>query len=270
MSASYETLTYEIGGPEDAVCSITLNRPDQRNAINRQMAEELIDAFTSVRDEEAVKVVVLAGAGKSFCVGGDLTVLPTLDHGSAYDWMARTGYECTRAIAENEKIVLAKIHGHCIAGGLELALACDLQYAAETKFGVTEITMGVLPGWGGTARLARDMPISRAKELLLTGRRDYGAAELFELGLLTRVCAEDQLDSTVDTVVAQIAGNSADALRMAKSVANRAAEGLPLEAAYTIERNAIAWLFHSELARNLRALALSAMQAESKAASEER
>jgi enoyl-CoA hydratase/carnithine racemase len=271
MSAGYETLTYEIGGPGEAVCSITLNRPDQRNAINRQMAEELIDAFTRVRDEEAVKVVVLAGAGKSFCVGGDLTVLPTLDHGGMYDWMARTGYECTRAIAENEKIVVAKIHGHCIAGGLELALACDLQYAEQqTKFGVTEITMGILPGWGGTVRLARNMPISRAKELLLTGRRDYRAAELFELGLLTRVCAEDQLDSTVDSVVEQIAGNAADALRMAKSVANRAAEGLPSEAAYTIERNAIAWLYHSEFAGNLRTLALSAMQANSEASSEER
>lgn len=270
MSADYETLKYEIGGPGDAVCSITLNRPDQRNAIDRQMAEELIDAFTRVRDEDAVKVVVLEGAGKSFCVGGDLTVLPTLDHGGMYDWMARTGYECTRAISENEKIVIAKIHGHCIAGGLELALACDLQYAAEqTKFGVTEIVMGILPGWGGTVRLARNMPIARAKEMLLTGRRDYLAAELFEFGLLTRVCADGELDSTVDAVAQQIAGNSADALRMGKSVMNRAAEGLPLDAAYTIERNAIAWLFHSEFAQNLRTAALSMFEANSEAAGKE-
>src|ERR1019366_497580 len=103
-------------------------------------------------------VVVLSGAGQSFCVGGDLSVLPTLDHASVYEWMARAGYECTRVIAENEKIVIAKITGHCIAGGLELALACDLMYAAETAtFGMTEITMGVLPGWGGTVRLARTM-----------------------------------------------------------------------------------------------------------------
>ena len=261
VTADYETLTYEIGGAGGAVCSITLNRPDQRNAINRQLAEELTDAFMRVRDEKAVKVVVLSGAGKSFCVGGDFTVLSTLDHETVYDWMARSGYECTRAIAENEKIVVAKVHGHCIAGGLELALACDLVYATEdTKFGVTEITMGVLPGWGGTVRLARAMPLCRAKEMLLTGRKDYRAAELFELGLLTRVCAEGELDATVEAVVQQIVGNSADALRMAKSVMNSAAEGLPWDAAYTIERNAVGWLFHSEHAEQLRNFALSVVQ----------
>lgn len=261
MSADYETLLYDMGEPDAGICTITLNRPEQRNAIDRRMAEELVDAFTKVRHETTVKVVVLAGAGRSFCVGGDLTVLPTLDHNSVYDWMAHWGYECTKAIAENDKVVIAKIHGHCIAGGLELALACDLAYAADdTKFGVTEITMGVLPGWGGTVRLARAMPLCRAKELLLGGRKDYRAAELFELGLLTRVCPNEGLDDLVGTVARQIAVNSADALRMGKSVMNRAAEGLSWDAAYTLERNAVGWLFHGDHASSLRTFALDAMQ----------
>jgi enoyl-CoA hydratase/carnithine racemase len=263
MSEEYETLLYEIGGSEGAVCSITLNRPGQRNAINRQLAEDLMAAFKRVRDEGSVKVVVLSGAGQSFCVGGDLAVLPTLDHASVYEWMARAGYECTRAIAENEKIVIAKITGHCIAGGLELALACDLMYAAETAtFGMTEITMGVLPGWGGTVRLARTMPIHRAKELLLTGRKDYTSAQLYEMGLLTGVRADDELDLAVGQVAEQIAAHSGDALRLGKCVMNRAFEGLPWDAAYAIERNAVGWLFHSQYAENLRAFALSAMTAQ--------
>lgn len=260
MSGEYQALLYELGGPENSVCAITLNRPEQRNAINRRMAEELIAAFTRVRDEDSVKVVVLTGAGKSFCAGGDLSVLPTFNHNSVYDWMARTGYECSRAIAENEKIVIAKVKGHCIAGGLELVLACDLIYASErTKFGVTEITLGILPGWGGTARLARSLPIHRAKEILLTGRKDYPAREIYEMGLLTRVYPDEELDAKVDAIVNEMATRSADALRMGKSVLNRSFEGLPWDAALTLERNAIAWLFHSEYAENLRKFALAAL-----------
>ena len=85
--------------------------------------------------DPAARVVVLTGAGKSFCAGGDLSVLPTFDHYTVVDWMGRTGQDIVRAITENEKVVVAKVKGHCIAGGLELALACDLIYASErTKF----------------------------------------------------------------------------------------------------------------------------------------
>lgn len=257
MSGDYKTMLYETG----AVCRITMNRPEQRNAINREMAEEMLDAFLRAKKDPKVKVILFSGAGKSFCAGGDLSVLPTFNHNSVYDWMAHEGYEIVRAISENDKVVVAKIKGHCIAGGLELALACDLVYASErTRFGVTEITMGILPGWGGTARIARSMPIHRAKEILLTGRKDYNAADIYEMGLLTRVYADDELDGKVDAIVNEMATRSADALRMGKSVLNRSFEGIPWEAALAIERNAIAWLYHSEYAENLRKLALASMR----------
>src|SRR4030042_620818 len=185
---AYNTILYELSGPENAVCKIIINRPEQRNAINREMAEEMLDAFLRAKKDPKVKVILFSGAGKSFCAGGDLSVLPTFNHNSVYDWMAHEGYEIARAIAENDKIVVAKVKGHCIAGGLELVLACDLVYASEkTKFGVTAITLGILPGWGGTARIARSMPIHRAKEILFTGRKDYPAREIYETGLLPRV-----------------------------------------------------------------------------------
>jgi len=263
MSKNYEHLLYEIGGPGNGVCTITMNRPDQRNAINRKMAEEMLDAFRSVRDEDSVKVVLFTGAGKSFCAGGDLSVLPTFNHNTVYDWMGRTGCDIVQNITESEKIIVAKIKGHCIAGGLELALGCDLLYASErTRFGVTEITMGILPGWGGTARIARSLPIHRAKEILLTGRKDYTAAEIYEMGLLTRVYPPEELDEKVEAIVNDLAIKSGDALRMGKSVLNRSFEGIPWDAAMTIERNAIAWLFHSEYSTNLRNLALKAIEAQ--------
>jgi len=260
MEKKYECLLYEVGGPENSVCTITMNRPEQRNAINREMAAEMLDAFLQAKKDSRVKLILFSGAGKSFCAGGDLSVLPTFNHNSVYDWMAHEGYEIARAIAENDKVVVAKVKGHCIAGGLELVLACDLVYASEkTKFGVTEITMGILPGWGGTARIARSMPIHRAKEILLTGRKDYMAREIYEMGLLTRVYPDEELDAKVDAIVNDLASRSADALRMGKSVLNRSFEGIPWDAAMTIERNAISWLFHSEYAQNLRKFALAAL-----------
>jgi enoyl-CoA hydratase/carnithine racemase len=238
-----------------------MNRPEQRNAINREMAEEMLRAFLQAKKDPKVKVILFSGAGKSFCAGGDLSVLPTFNHNSVYDWMAHEGYEIARAIAENDKVIVAKVHGHCIAGGLELILACDLVYASEkTKFGMTEITMGILPGWGGTARIARSMPIHRAKEILLTGRKDYSAAEIYEMGLLTRVYPAEELDNKVDMILNDLATRSADALRMGKSTLSRSFEGIPWDAAMTIERNAIAWLYHSEYATNLRNMALSTIK----------
>ena len=260
--SNYNTVLYEIGGPENTVCTITMNRPEQRNAINRELAEELLDAFTRVRDEEGVKVVVLAGAGKSFCAGGDLTVLPSFDHYTILDWLGRTGYGIIRAMSECERVVVAKVKGHCIAGGLELALACDLIYASEkTKFGVTEITMGILPGWGGTVRLAKSLPIFRAREILLTGRKDYTATEFYDMGLLTRVYPEEEFEARVDEMVATLTANPADSLRMGKAVLNHSFQGLPWDAAMAIERESIAWLFHSEHVTNLREIALQAIEA---------
>lgn len=260
--SEYNAILYEIGGPEGALCTITMNRPDQRNAINRELAEELLDAVVRVRSEETVKVVVLTGAGKSFCAGGDLTVLPGFDHYTILDWLGRTGYEIVRNINDSEKVVIAKVKGHCIAGGLELALACDLIYASErTRFGVTEIGMGILPGWGGTVRLAKSLPIFRAREILLSGRKDYTAAEIYEMGLLTRVYPAEEFDAGVDERVADFCAKTADALRMGKAVLNQSFQGIPWDTAMMIERTAIAWLFHSDHVQALRQMALNSLEA---------
>ncbi|MBU1669480.1 MAG: enoyl-CoA hydratase/isomerase family protein [Actinobacteria bacterium] len=258
----YNTVLYEVCGPGDAVVAITMNRPDQRNAINREMAEELLDAFRRADAEPGAKVILFSGAGKSFCAGGDLSVLPTFDHYTMVDWLAKTGLSIVRAITENDKVVIAKVKGHCIAGGLELALACDLIYASErTKLGVTEVAMGILPGWGGTVRLARCLPIFRGREILLSGSKDYTAREFYDMGLLTRVYAEEEFDAKVDEKVAMFCERPADALRMGKSVMKEAFDGMPLDSAMNLEREAIAWLFHSELVTGLREAAVAAFEA---------
>jgi enoyl-CoA hydratase/carnithine racemase len=248
MSAeTYETIVYEIGGQNDAVCRITLNRPDKYNAIDRQMAKELVEAFRRVREVPSVGVVVLSGAGKSFCTGGDLSVFPSLaEHQNAMNWLAHEGLDVQKSITGCEKVVIGRIHGYCLAGGLELALCCDLLYAtASAKMGTTEINMGILPGWGGTARLPRSMPIYRAREMVYSGRKDYTAGEMYEMGMLTRVFKDEEFEEKFEEMVGIIGSKSPIALRMGKEVMERSAEGGSIDTALAVERNAIQWLQNS-------------------------
>jgi enoyl-CoA hydratase/carnithine racemase len=242
--SDYTTILYEIKG---TVCYITLNRADKYNAINREMAAELIDAFRKVRDEAGVAVVVLAGSGKAFCTGGDLSVFPSLaEHLESMNWLAHQGYGVGKAIELCEKVVIAKVTGHCLAGGLELALMCDLIYAKETaKFGTTEINMGILPGWGGTVRIARAMPIYRAREIIYSGRKDFLARDMYEMGFLTRVFKDDEFEDKFNEVVANISSKKIIALRMGKEIMGRSLECGSLDAALALERNAIQWLTYA-------------------------
>jgi enoyl-CoA hydratase/carnithine racemase/uncharacterized OB-fold protein len=244
----YRTIRYEIGGPNGAVCGITLDRPEKGNAINRRMALELSDAFRRVRGERSVGVVVLSGAGdKAFCAGGDLDVFPSLaEHQASLNWLAHEGLDVQRAITDCEKVVIAKIAGHCLAGGLELALCCDLLYAKQSaRLGLTEVNMGLLPGWGGTARVVRSMPVHRARELVYSGSKNYTAREAYEMGLLTRVFPDDQFEEQFEKHVAQIAAKKPIALRMGKEIMARSAEGGSIETALAVERNGIQWLVHA-------------------------
>ena len=242
--AEYETIHYDVHG---RVANVTLNRPDKHNAIDRTMAAELLAAFRRVRDEADVTAAVLAGAGPSFCTGGDLSIFPFLaDHAAGLDWLAHDGYELGKAIELCEKVVIAKVHGHCLAGGLELALMCDLVYASDSAvFGATEINLGLLPGWGGTVRIARAMPLHRAREVIYSGRKDYSAQDFYQMGLLTRVFPDDRFEEQFGEVVANISAKSSKALRMAKEVLSRSLETPSLDAALALERNAIQWLNHA-------------------------
>lgn len=240
----YGTIITKINGP---VCTITMNRPDKYNAINRQMAAELLDAFRKIRDVPEVGVVVFEGAGKAFCTGGDLSIFPSLAvHENSLNWLAHEGLDISRAMSSCGKVIIGKIDGHCLAGGLELALACDLLYAKESaKIGTTEINMGILPGWGGTARIVRSMPVFRAREIIYSGRKDYTARQMVDMGLLTNVFPDDEFEEKFQAVVANISTKKPIALRMAKEVMAKSEECGSLETALAMERNAIQWLIYS-------------------------
>jgi enoyl-CoA hydratase len=190
---AYEMITYAV---EDGIALVTLNRPKVLNALNRQVIGELGRAMEAVREDEAVRVVILTGAGeKAFAAGADISELAELDPLGAVAITER-GQALTRAMERLGKPIIAAINGFALGGGCELAMACTLRIAADTaKLGQPEVNLGVLPGYGGTQRLARLVGAGRALDLVLTGRM-LSAQEALDMGLVNQVVPAGQLLDT--------------------------------------------------------------------------
>jgi enoyl-CoA hydratase len=164
---AYETILYEV---RDAVAVVVINRPKVMNALNPQVIEELAQAFAAIAADDQVKAVVLTGAGdRAFVAGADIAAMaemPALE-GRKF---ARRGQEVLFMIEKLDKPVIAAVGGFALGGGTEISMACDFVYASsKAKFGQPEINLGIIPGFGGTQRLARLVGRNRAKELCLTG-----------------------------------------------------------------------------------------------------
>ena len=197
---------------QQAVRTITINRPDKLNALNRQTISELRVAFEQAGEDAGVRVVVITGAGpKAFIAGADISELAQLNSVQALEF-SRYGQLLMTRIERLGKPVIARIHGFALGGGMELAMACHLRIASDNaKLGQPEINLGVLPGFGGTQRLLRLVGRGAAMELCLLGET-ITAARALELGALTRVVPVDQLDTEVARVATQLAASATQAL----------------------------------------------------------
>jgi len=205
----YRTLLTEDRG---AIRTITINRPDKLNALNRETIGELTLAFEQARHDDAVRVVVLAGAGeKAFVAGADISELATLTPIEARE-RARQGQALMRKVETLGKPVIARIQGYALGGGMELAMACHIRVAGEkAKIGQPEINLGLIPGFGGTQRLLRLAGRSATLELCLLGHQ-IDAQRAFALGVLNRVVAADKLDEEVAAIADQLAASAPIAL----------------------------------------------------------
>ncbi len=194
----------EIGN-RGAVRTIVVNRPDKLNALNRETLNELTLAFAQAAQDDAVRVVVLSGAGeKAFVAGADIAEMSGYTPVEAQAF-SRTGQRLMSSIERLGKPVIARIQGFALGGGMELAMACHLRIASEkAKFGQPEINLGLIPGFGGTQRLLRLAGRGAALELCLTGA-SIDAQRALGLGIVTRVVAADALDDAVATLADQLA-----------------------------------------------------------------
>jgi enoyl-CoA hydratase len=195
-----------------AVRTITINRPDKLNALNRDTLNELQVAFEQARHDDAVRVVVLAGAGeKAFVAGADIAELNTLGPHEAQA-LSRTGQRVFSAIEHLGKPVIARIQGFALGGGLEIALSCHLRIGSErARLGLPEIGLGVMPGFGGTQRLLRLAGRAATLEMCLLGQ-PIDAARALQIGVLTRMVEGDRLDQEVDAMADQLANAAPRAL----------------------------------------------------------
>jgi enoyl-CoA hydratase/carnithine racemase len=239
ISYEYKTISYE---KRDGIATITFNRPEVMNAINEEMAKELLDALRDLKEDQGVKVAILTGSGeKIFCAGGDIDMFfnkLAKDPMAQYNWLI-TGEEITRLMMERlEKPIIAAVNGHCLAGGLEMALACDFIVAAENAtFALAEINIGLIPGWGGTTRLSRAIPVRKAREMIYTADR-IGAMEAEKLGLVNKVVPKGQVYAAALEIARKIAGKSSYTLRLAKKALTYGLEASGMDAALFIERGA--------------------------------
>ncbi len=209
--------TLQVTSPEPHVLLVTLNRPEVANALNTQMGIELRDLWVALtRDPGETRVVVLTGSGtKAFCAGGDLKERNGMTV-EAWQRQHEIFEEAYWTLMELPVPVIAAVNGHAYAGGLEMALACDFAYAVpHARFALTEVTIGIMPGAGGTQNLPRAVGERRAKEIILTGR-PFAAAEALEWGVLNRVVDADQLAGAALETAKTIAANAPMSVRQAK------------------------------------------------------
>lgn len=188
-----------------AVRSITVSRPDKLNALNRDTLNELTLAFAQAAQDDAVRVVILTGAGeKAFVAGADIAEMHGYTPTQAQAF-SRTGQHLMSSIERLGKPVIARVQGFALGGGMELAMACHFRIASEkAKFGQPEINLGLIPGFGGTQRLLRLAGRGAALELCLTGA-PINAQRAYELGIVTRLVAAESLDETVYALADQLA-----------------------------------------------------------------
>jgi methylglutaconyl-CoA hydratase len=214
---------------------VTLNRPGAMNALSRGLVRALAAAMRGLRGDPWVRAVVITGAGaKAFCAGADLKERPTMSLDDTRQFLDDLG-GALEEIARFPAPVIAAMNGVAFGGGLELALACDLRLAADgIEMGLTEVRLGIIPGAGGTHRLARVAGLAVAKELILTGRR-IAATRAAELGVVTRVVAPADLVAAAERLAAEIAECGPLAVATAKRTIDDGA-GLPIGEALALER----------------------------------
>ncbi|MCP2339885.1 enoyl-CoA hydratase/isomerase family protein [Actinomadura rupiterrae] len=229
---------------EDGVATIRLDRP-KMNALNAQMQRELVEAARQVGEDDAVAAVVLYGGERVFAAGADIKEMAPLSYAEMSGVPSRLLQDFTRALAGIPKPVIAAITGYALGGGLEVALTADFRVAGEgAKVGQPEIQLGIIPGAGGTQRLARLVGASRAKDLIFSGRH-VKADEALAIGLVDRVVPDADVYAEAKKWAATFVGGPALALRAAKQAIDSGLE-VDLESGLEIERMQFSALFATD------------------------
>lgn len=228
----FKNILFEV---DEGVATITFNRPKVLNALNSETFLEFGQTIDRCKEDESIRVIILTGAGdKSFIAGADIGEVKKIQ--SVVDGMLfiERGHNVLRAMELMGKPVIAAVNGLALGGGVETAAACDLRFASENAmFGVPEINLGLIPGWGGTQRIARLVGVGRGKELVMSGD-PITAQRAYEIGLVNRVFAPRNLMEETRKYAKKLASKPSFAMKMAKYAINFGYD-LPLDNAKSLE-----------------------------------
>lgn len=234
--------TFVVTAAEGGVMQITVDRQEKLNALNRQVMAQLHEAFERAAEDESVRCVTLTGAGdRAFVAGADISEFLPLD-GQGAESLIRQGHALMALIESLGKPVIAAINGYALGGGCELALACTLRIASSTaQIGLPEVSLGLMPGYGGTQRLSRLIGAGRALEMMLTGK-PVDATKALQSGLVNAVVEPGELGETVRGMAARLARSAPIAMKGIMEAVRRGID-LPLDDALKLEATGFAGLF---------------------------
>jgi enoyl-CoA hydratase len=243
--ASAEAAEIVLLERDGAVARLTINRPDKLNALNLQVLARLAQRLEEIEHDDAIRVVVLTGTGnRAFVAGADIAELAPMDYHQAMEF-STIGNDVLKTIEKSARPFIAAVNGFALGGGCELALACDVILASTTaRFGFPEVTIGVIPGFGGTQRLARLIGRNSAKHWVMTGDV-YSAEEAQRIGLCYRLFPPEELMDAALKSAEKMAGRAPLAVAECKRIINRGIQ-LPLEYALEAESRAFARCFQTE------------------------
>ncbi len=238
---SRETVLLES---KDGISYLTLNRPEVFNAINDTMMRELEEKLLEIDRDDSVRVVIITGAGKAFQSGADISILNKMSVQEIYRWNEIVVKNCDR-LEKIRQPVIAAINGYALGGGLELALSCNIRIAADSaKVGLPEVSIGIIPGAGGTQRLPRLIGKGLASEVILTGEI-LPAQKALKMGIVNKVVPDDKLMEEAENLAGKIVKNAPFSIEMAKN-AIEVGFDLPLEAAVQYAQKNLIACFSTE------------------------
>lgn len=217
----FETLKVEVDG---RIGRVTLNRPEKLNALSRELMSEIVQLGAWLKLREDIRIVIVSGAGRSFCAGFDLNDFSSASAVESPRQAADLGRLATNALTDVPQITIAAVHGHCVGGGVVFVAACDLRVAtSETTFIIPEVDLGIPLAWGGIPRLVREIGPARTKELVLTCR-PFGADEAKSIGFINQVVVASDLEATVTELAQNLASKSLYSLHSTKQQVNAVME----------------------------------------------
>ena len=222
---AYETIDVEVDGP---IGRVTLNRPEKLNPLSTTTLGELTDAFVALDEINGLKVVIVSGRGRAFSAGADVTFFgsSSANQGMSPRDAADAGRLMVESLERLRAVTIAAIWGHCVGGGLVLAGGCDLRIAAaDTRFSIPEVDLGIPLAWGGIPRLVREIGPALTKELVMTCR-PFGADEAAQAGFLNRVVDADQVLTEADELAAELCTKSSLTLQATKRHVNAVTESM--------------------------------------------